>query len=75
VLRREKKHLVIKLMPKLHAEDASCVRQHARLGSDNQGEPLQGFSKTENAQDELISTMVMFSSSAFHLSVSLTSHL
>jgi hypothetical protein len=24
------------LMPKLHAEDAFCVQQHARLGRDNQ---------------------------------------
>ena len=38
-------------------------------------EQLRGFSNTANAQDEMVSTMDMASSSAFHLSVSLTSRL
>ena len=38
-------------------------------------EQLRGFSKTAHAQDEMVSTMDMVSSSAFHLSVSLTSRL
>jgi hypothetical protein len=62
-------------MPKLRTEDASCVQQHARLGRGNQVETTSSFLKTENAQDEMVSTMGMFSSSAFHLSVSQTSRL
>jgi hypothetical protein len=32
----QRKYLVTKIMKKLHAEDASCIQHHARLGSDDQ---------------------------------------